>query len=170
MKPGNMGEGGFSLIEVVVALGLLTFCVVALLGLFSVGLRSNSASSEETTVASLLTAIASDLSATPVTTPPTAQVSPQFRIPVPAGGQATHTLFFRSDGSLAGVVDADAVASSAPRYRATIAIAAPAKTTSKGATSVSIRLTWPALADPGASTAPIHYTGTIETVAAFSRN
>jgi len=163
---GRFPVGGFSLIEVVLALGLVGFCVVSLLGLFSVGLQSNTASSSETVVASLLTAIASDLAATPTT----AQTSPQFKIPVPAGGSVTNTLFFSSDGSLAGAIDTDATPSTNPRYRAMIVVIPPTAAEGRGATAVRIFLTWPALADPSVSSVPTHYAGSVETMAAFLRN
>ena len=170
MKAFRSPARGFSLVEVVVALGILGFCIVSLLGLFSVGLKSNAASSEETVVASLLTAIASDIAATPVTAPSTFQLSPQFQIPVPVSGAVTNTLFFGSDGTLTGAVNTDAVPSANHRYRATIAIMPPSGTAASSATTVRIFMTWPALADPQASTPPVHYNGSVETMTAFLRN
>ncbi len=170
MKTARGSTGGFSLIEVVMALGLLGFCIVSLLGLFSVGLQSNTASSAETVVASLLTAISSDLAATPTTSPPTAQTSPQFKIPVPTSGTVTNTLFFSSNGALSGAINADASPSDNPQYRATIAIIPPSGAGARGTTLVRIFVTWPALADPTASSPPTHYTGSVETMAAFLRN
>lgn len=42
---------GFSLIEVVIAIGIVSFAMMAILGLFSVGLQSNRESAEDTTLA-----------------------------------------------------------------------------------------------------------------------
>jgi len=163
-------HGGFSLIEVAVAIGIVAFCVLSLLGLLSVGLKTDSSSSAETAVTNILTSLVSDLGATPVSTPPTSQTSPQFKIPMPASGTQTSTLFFKDDGTLSGTVNSDAVASEKPFYRATVVVMAPVSTSKKGATIVRVLLTWPALADATASSLPSKQQGAVETVTAFLRN
>jgi uncharacterized protein (TIGR02598 family) len=170
MKTTCASAKGFSLVEVVLALGVVSFCVISLLGLVSAGLKSDANSSGETVVASLLTAIVIDLSATTTTTPPTVQTSPQFQISVPASGTVTNTLFFCSDGTLAGPANQNAIPSGNPRYRVTVAIMAPASTAAKTATTVRIFVTWPALADPTITSSPSHYIDSVETMAAFLRN
>jgi len=56
----------FSLIEVVISMGILSFCMVLLLGLLPVGIKTNELTSEETKALNLMTAIVSDLKYTPV--------------------------------------------------------------------------------------------------------
>lgn len=52
---------GFSLVEVVLALGIVSFALVALLGLFSVGLGASKRSGEDTEVANMSAQIVSTL-------------------------------------------------------------------------------------------------------------
>lgn len=52
----------FSLVEVTLALGLITFCLVALLGLFQAGLQQERRSVDQTRAAFILTAVVDDLS------------------------------------------------------------------------------------------------------------
>lgn len=46
-RPARIDCSGFSLIEVVLALGVTAFCIVALLGLFSIGINTGKESTEE---------------------------------------------------------------------------------------------------------------------------
>ena len=45
--PGRIACGGFSLVEVVISVGIVSFCLLALLGLLSVGLQNNRDSGNE---------------------------------------------------------------------------------------------------------------------------
>jgi len=54
-------SGGFSLVEVVLALGIMSFCLMALIGLLPVGIRSNQISAEEIHAVNLLTIMEADL-------------------------------------------------------------------------------------------------------------
>jgi uncharacterized protein (TIGR02598 family) len=47
-RAGGVPRGGFSLVEVVIALGIVTFAIVALIGLFGVGLQASKQASEDT--------------------------------------------------------------------------------------------------------------------------
>jgi uncharacterized protein (TIGR02598 family) len=53
MKRTPRARRAFTLVEVVVALGVFTFCSVSLVGLFSVGLSNSRKSSEDTAIASM---------------------------------------------------------------------------------------------------------------------
>lgn len=53
MKPPFLATKAFSLIEVTLALGIAAFALVALLGLFSVGLSSNRSSANQTAIAQI---------------------------------------------------------------------------------------------------------------------
>ena len=46
-KKNPFGRGGFSLVEIVIALGIFAFCIVVLLGLMPVGLRAARSVSDE---------------------------------------------------------------------------------------------------------------------------
>lgn len=53
--------GGFSLIEVTIAIGIVTFCLIAILGLLPTGLKAVKNANEEAGAANVLNAIASSL-------------------------------------------------------------------------------------------------------------
>ena len=55
----------FSLVEVVLAMGILSFCMVLLMGLLPVGIKTNEISAEESKALNLMTAIVCDLKYTP---------------------------------------------------------------------------------------------------------
>lgn len=52
---------GFSLIEVVIAVGIVSFTLVALIGLFGVGMRGSLRASEDTCLAVMITRVSGDL-------------------------------------------------------------------------------------------------------------
>lgn len=144
---------GFSLVEVTLALGVAAFCLIALLGLLPLGVQTNQGSISQTAAASLLSSVAADLRGTPRTS----LTSPQYGI---SFGTAKF-LYFDGQGRAVTPTDPNAT----PRYRVTITF--PASPVSKFApTFVSLKITWPALADP-ATTIPA---GFVETFAAFDRH
>ena len=164
---------GFSLVEVTLALGVAAFCLVAVFGLLPVGVSSNQASIEQTAAAGMATRISADLRASKTTTPSTPQNSPLYQIPTPVSGAAntsTYTLFLAEDGTPANITQGgNANPSLNPRYRATLSFTAPAAG-QRTATTARILLTWPALADPVASSPPSKFSGSFETVIALDRN
>ncbi len=97
MNLKKTAAAAFTLIEVSLALGVAGFCLTTILGLISVGLNSNQASSEQTVSSDIAKAVMADLRATPAG----AQTSPRFGFTVPAGGSAVtsgtipQTLFLR---------------------------------------------------------------------------
>jgi uncharacterized protein (TIGR02598 family) len=178
MKQTQYHRFGFSLVEVVLALGVAVFCLLSILALLPIGLSNNQTSIEQTSAASFARAIEADLRATARTSPPTDQISPLFKIAIPATSTATHTLFLTENGSAAGALDGDAVPSSDqelnPQFRATMTFLPPSAASSgnpsKAATGVRIFITWPALADRTASVAPLRHIARYETFIALDRN
>jgi hypothetical protein len=57
---------GFSLVEVVLALGIFTFVVVSMVGVLSLGLKTNQETQEECEAVNLLAAVIQDMRHTPV--------------------------------------------------------------------------------------------------------
>lgn len=144
---------GFSLVEVTLALGVATFCLVGLFGLLPVGFQATQNSASQTAAASVLSSVVADLRATPKTSP----MSPQHEITF---GNAK-TLYFDGEGRAVSPMDPNA----APRYRVTISFP-PSPGGSFAPTFVSLKVTWPALVDP--ATAPP--AGSVETFTALDRH
>jgi len=145
-------SGGFSLLEVTIALGIAAFCLITLLGLLPLGMQTNQSAISQTAAASVLSSVVADLRATPKANP----TSPQYDIMF-----GTEKLLYVDDQGRA-VTPTDPNA--APRYR--IMITFPASPEGLFApTFVSLRITWPALAD-SAITPPA---GFVEAFAAFDR-
>jgi uncharacterized protein (TIGR02598 family) len=155
----------FSLVEVTLALGVASFCLLAILALIPASVGTNQQTVQQTVDTNLVRAIAADLVATPLTT----QTSPRYGITLPGTGTTTHTIFLQEDGT-ATAQDADADPAQNPKYRATIFFRAPSNTTQKTATGVRILLTWPALADPLAAPTPSKFSGSYEAYTALNRN
>jgi uncharacterized protein (TIGR02598 family) len=164
---------GFSLIEVTLALGVASFCLISVFALFPISLSTNQRTIQQTADTSLARAIAADLQATPKTSPPTNQNSPRYGLTVPApissSSSVTHTIFLREDATAASAQDADADPSQNPRYRAAITFITAASPQRK-ATIARILLTWPALADTSGTAVPGKYAGSYEIVTALDRN
>jgi Tfp pilus assembly protein PilV len=103
MKPRNSSTAGFSLVEVALALGVVVFCMVTIMGLLAVGVNTSHSSSTQTTAANTLNAIAADIESTPNTVYPSykgasSETSPIYQIslpscssPVPAASTPTKT-------------------------------------------------------------------------------
>jgi uncharacterized protein (TIGR02598 family) len=163
-------SSAFSLVEVVLALGVTTFCLVALIGLLSVGITSNRGTIEQTGATAVLSAAVADLNATPRTSPyGKATTSIQFGIAIPAnpvsGTPASTTLFFVGNGQWSTTIQSSSV------YRLTITPVVPAipvTTPASGATRIAtimdLKATWPA------SVLPANAAGTAETSVSLNRN
>jgi hypothetical protein len=168
-NPRRASLGAFSLVELALALGVASFCLLAILGLLPVGLTNNQASIGQTAAASFTRSIISDLRLTPVALPATDQNSPLFRLSIPATGATTQTIFLREDGTAIGNPGMDAAASANPRYRATVTFNERGAT--RAATPVRILITWPALADPNAADpVPKRFASSYETFTSLDRN
>ena len=147
---------GFSLIEVTLALGVAAVSLLVIFSLLPVGLQTNQRSIEQTASADILSAVAADLRATPVTTPRgNATTSKQFAINIPAAGAAgTTTLFLNATGQPNSILQTDS------RYRLTITFVS----NGGGATLADLKVTWPAPATI------VDAQGSAEMFAAFDRN
>ena len=133
----------FSLVEVTLALGIVSFSLLAIFGLFATGSRLSHTASEQTASISILSAAAADLRATPKTV----STSVQFGIAIPTtpGGASTTTLYFDSTGQSSTALNGNS------RYQLNVTFLPNAGTLS--ANLADLRLTWPAAAAPtGAST------------------
>jgi uncharacterized protein (TIGR02598 family) len=136
------------LLEVVLALGVAAFCLIAVLGLLPVGVQTNRNASSQTAVSNIIATVVSDLRTTPVA----AVTSPEFAITF----DAEKTLFFDASGQASPSLSTDS------RYRLNVTWnAAPT-----GLHYAVLKATWPAEVDP--ATTPSG--GAVEIFAAFERN
>jgi uncharacterized protein (TIGR02598 family) len=140
--PSRGWKGGFSLVEVVLSLGIITFCSVTLVALIPVGLNANKASREQITALNLCSSIESDLKATPST----GTKSPLYLIAMPAAGATTTATLYDTYSSSTTSFGTTVQASS--RYRFTITLAGPATTSPNDPVNVKIQATWPASVIP----------------------
>ena len=161
----------FSLVEVTLAIGIAAFCLIAVIGIIPVGVQTNRNAASQTAATNIMTAVVTDLRVTPKTK----FGSPQFGITIPSDhtsgaasncqpcatcwNQQTQTRYFDGSGKV--------VASTAALYRVTLTLVQnPTATTTTGALFYDVRATWPAQADPCATTP----SGSVEMFAAFDRN
>jgi uncharacterized protein (TIGR02598 family) len=93
-------RGGFSMIEVTLALGIVSFAILTTLGLLAVGLDVNRDSVYNTEAASVAREVAADLQMMEDWSD-TANLSPRFQIPAPppSGSTAPETLYVTRAGS-----------------------------------------------------------------------
>ncbi len=153
MKITRFGpESAFSLIEVVIALAITSFCLVILLAILPVSVTTIKNASEETAGINVISTIVSDLKSTPAAT----SVSPNYQLAVPttvSGGNQQVIYIDQAGAVLPGAN------SSGVRYKVTVTMASPTlQNTIKGVATVS----WPALAATP--------TDTVEASFALNRN
>jgi|GEM_PF-1847987 len=127
-------ESGFSLVEVVLALGIVGFCMLAIVGMLPVGLSANKNSIRQSAAANLARGIVADLRAAKSTA--NTNQSPQYAILFST--TAPQTTYFGDDGTKASSPPAGG-------FQATTTVNA-----NSVPVSVKIRITWPA-AMPAAS-------------------
>jgi uncharacterized protein (TIGR02598 family) len=147
MKPGNSRAAAFSLVELVLALGVVAFCLYAVFGLMPVGMQTNRNATSQTAATNIIAAIVADLR----TTPAAATTSPQFAIT------------FGTDNRLYLDASGQASTSLSPDSRYQLNIKWNSAPT--GLPYADLKVTWPAPVDPAITTP----SGSVETFAAFDR-
>jgi uncharacterized protein (TIGR02598 family) len=125
----------FSLVEVVLALGICAFVLVALMGLFSTGLRASRESEEQVQAANL----ASLILATRMAAPNSDTNLPNFALPADALSRPYGEVF----GAAGGMVGLDGKTNSTPAYRI-VCKAGTNSSTGPRLAQVHLMLTWPA--------------------------
>jgi type II secretory pathway pseudopilin PulG len=142
-------QQAFSLVEVVVAIGVVVFAGFALIGLLTVALQTSSNARQQQQAASIIEAICSTRRAAP-TADFTLSSSPQPNFPLPAlttsvnNFTASTNTWLTADGALTS-------SASAARFGFIYNIVAPANYvpgSSPGAATVYMCLFWPAQASP----------------------
>ena len=171
-------RAAFSLVEVTLALGVAAFCLVSIFGLLPIGVSTNQASFEQTGAANVASTVAADLRAYSSASS-TAKTTTYYQIPVPiappTAASGFTTFYVRADGTRSGEVKQDANPTQAPHYRVTLYFnAAGAGPTSNpgnpNAVSTRMLITWPALADGKANSAPSKFSGSFESFVGLNAN
>jgi len=172
MKKFSRIDGGFSLVEVALAMGIASFCLVTLMALLPVGIQSYQQADNQSAMVNLATMVVRDLQATPTGTG--TQTSPRFGFQVPAaGGGATSsaspiTIYVDASGIASGMAPGSAPNASSI-YRISVFFTPPGAGL-RMATTARIWITFPANADPSPGTAPTNYTTMFETTISLNRN
>jgi uncharacterized protein (TIGR02598 family) len=145
---------GFSLVEVTLALGVAALCLLAVFGLFPIGLKTQQAAIEQTAATRIISAAVSDLR----NTGRLAASSPLFSVSLPANTvSSSSALYFDTEGHASPALGA------ASRYRLTITFTANS-TAGRGATFAHLLVSWPAAANTADAG------GIAETFVALDRN
>jgi type II secretory pathway pseudopilin PulG len=155
MRRSLHGTAGFSLVEVTLALGVAALCLLVLLGLLPIGLKTQKSSIQQTTATQIVSSISAVLRADARLPPGQANKvcppgTPDPNVPCNYGALHGHwaeaghfeTLYFTDGGYQTGSANnssPDAV------FRATVTYRSPPSETTGLAT---IRVTWPASLDP----------------------
>ncbi|XHR27098.1 MAG: Verru_Chthon cassette protein B [Chthoniobacteraceae bacterium] len=149
MKKSCNWLAAFSMVEIVVALGVASFTMVSMLGMLPIGLSNSRSSTAQTGAMNLITAIAADLKATASG----AAATPRFAIVTNATSGQTY--YFNEEGTVSTSLQSDS------RYKASVqAVWMP----STSETVQRVTISWPAQAS-----AP-NLGGSADVVVSQSRN
>jgi hypothetical protein len=155
----------FSLVEVTLALGIAAFCLIAVMGIIPVGVRTNRNATSQTAATNLMAAVIADLRATPTTN----GTSLQFAIPF----GANTTRYFDSQAQCA--CDSSGSQKPNPLTRTCSLTWSPAlqlryrlditwRTAPTGLRYADVKVWWPAAATAA------NASGSTQMFAAFDRN
>jgi len=162
----------FSLVELTAAIGIASFCLIAVFGLMPVGVQTNRNATSQTAAANVMAAVIADVRATPktittsaqfginISTDPTTGVDPATcQRCASCWNSQTQTLYLDTAGQVTTATNG--------RYRVAFThVKNSAATPTAGAIFADLNVTWPAPTNPCATTP----SGSVETMAAFDRN
>lgn len=149
MKVHSLSFRGFSLVEIVLALGVGAFCLIAVFGLLPVGIQTNRNATSQTAATARLASVIADLRATPASSVTSTQYQITFGV--------SKTLYFDGAGQFATSLGPSS------KYRVDISFP-PNEGLVHSPTYAELKVTWPAAA------AVADASGSIEMFAAFDRN
>jgi uncharacterized protein (TIGR02598 family) len=148
MSCGRSPVRGFSLVEVTLSLGVISICLLAVLGLLPIASQTNRLAAADTAAASIASAVLADIRATPRA----GATSPQFAVPF----SAHSFLFFDAEGQATSTLSNNSI------YRAEVTF--PINSSgANAATFVYVKVSWPAAA-------PANAAGRTEMFTALNRN
>lgn len=176
MKLRRPSPSGFSLIEVTIALGIATFCLVALFALLPIGLNTNRDTIEQTVATGIAASIAADIRASleaqvqarknPDIQPPPGDLSINYKVKLPfkADGTQNAAAGDKWEGGFdEGQQYITSPSDTKSRYRAIVQYYPD--TTNNQSVSARILVSWPAAVDP--LTTGKNPSGSVDTVTAF---
>jgi uncharacterized protein (TIGR02598 family) len=168
MKRSLPETAAFSLVEVTLALGVASFCLIAVLGLLPMGLKTQQASIEQTTANTISSQIVADLSAA-LRLPPGLQ-SKQFNLHGHwAEALTPDILYFAKDGTfIPGSTNQNPPPSTAVFVAVVTYLRPPTETTSLA----DVTIAWPAAAVRFSADGQPDFSsvaGKVETFAAINR-
>lgn len=169
MKRSLHITAAFSLVEIVLALGVAAFALIAVLGMLPAGLKTQQASVRQTTANDIISAMVADLGAA-VRLPP-GQVSKQFSLKGHWAAAGTpDTLYFMTDGTfITGSTNQQTAPANAVFMATVTYLQPPTETTSLA----DITVGWPAAGipiDPNTGNPDFSKAaGSVETFAAINR-
>jgi len=149
-------SAAFSLIEVSLALGIVAFCIPSIVGLLSVGMSNNQISSEQIGGTGILTAVSSDLRATPAAS----ASSQQFNIAIPSVSsteEQIETIYLTQDGKIV-------TTAFNAYFLVTVTFLSSNSTAGGNATLANVKVSWPAIATTTSAR------GAVEMFVALKRN
>jgi type II secretory pathway pseudopilin PulG len=139
------GIEAFSLVEVVLSLGICTFAFVALLGLYSTGLRVNRESEAQIQAANFASMLIAARRASPLSTSSTASISSNVMV-------NAFTNAYGNRSQLTNYIGEDGLLTNAANAAYLISCRAGTNTlTGSSVAQVYIKLSWPPQADPNNS-------------------
>lgn len=141
-KSSLKGVRAFSLVEVTIALGILAFGLVAMLGMLPTGLRLVKESADEATAANIAEAIQADIKSI------SADATETTRYEIPLSMANTGTAFFTKEGKWIGNSGSDPDAVYAAKW-------AIRDRTSSSPPTAFVSVGWPALAAEPAGTVEV---------------
>jgi len=152
--PGNHC-GGFSLVEVVIAIGIAAFCLVTMLGLIPSGMKAVNATTEQTAATAIISEVMTDLRDTPLGS----NTSPILAIQLPTNGSTNDpAITITNYMSESGTVYTNSTSLNA-RYGVTCSLS----NSSMFITTARVQVWWPSTVPPA------HAVGSVEAISAIMR-
>jgi uncharacterized protein (TIGR02598 family) len=172
MKTFGEHQSGFSLVEVVLALGIIAFAIIPLFGLMSVGLKTNKVSAEELGAITLFSEICYDLEKSYDANGNAVTVSNRYGLKMPLQQSTTITdrRLFCANGNIISGTSSSAIATARSQTGETIYSVSlryiPSgqyvSTANNQPALVAVTITWPATTDSS-----VQPEGSWQNVAAF---
>lgn len=160
MKRSRHRAAAFLLVEVTLAIGIMAFAVLAVVGLLPLGLQSVKTGTDEMAAIGILGALETDLEVSPVTSAASAQFHID-RLKTGIQGTAGSQIYLNAEGAVSSLNDA--------RYRLVVENLAPIPATLSPDFVYRCRakISWPAGARVREDGSPETATGSVEIYLAF---